>query len=145
MIDPFHFIVFSSLLFMIGAYGVIRNKNSIVVLMSVEIMLTAANINFIAFSTYSLSIAYDVFINDAAHGSFVESTRVWFSGSTYSFEFGTYIDSLAALLLLVVGLVSYLIVVFSISYMDDQGDRRIRYFAEISLFITAMYGLTVAN
>ena len=52
MIDPFHFIVFSSLLFMIGAYGVIRNKNSIVVLMSVEIMLTAANINFIAFSTY---------------------------------------------------------------------------------------------
>ncbi|MFL2941401.1 MAG: NADH-quinone oxidoreductase subunit NuoK [Candidatus Poseidoniales archaeon] len=52
MIDPFHFIVFSSLLFMIGAYGVIRNKNSIVVLMSVEIMLTAANINFVAFSTY---------------------------------------------------------------------------------------------
>ena len=96
-------------------------------------------------SVFSLSIAYDVFINDAAHGSFIESTRVWFSGSTYSFEFGTYIDSLAALLLLVVGLVSYLIVVFSISYMDDQGDRRIRYFAEISLFITAMYGLTVAN
>ncbi len=52
MIDPFHFIVFSSLLFMIGAYGVIRNKNSIVVLMSVEIMLTAANINFVAFSAY---------------------------------------------------------------------------------------------
>ena len=52
MIDPFHFIVFSSLLFMIGAYGVIRNKNSIVVLMSVEIMLTAANVNFIAFSSF---------------------------------------------------------------------------------------------
>ena len=45
-------------------------------------------------SVFSLSIAYDVFINDAVHGSFVESTRVWFSGSTYSFEFGTYIDSL---------------------------------------------------
>ena len=29
--------------------------------------------------------------------------------------------------------------------MDDQGDRRVRYFAEISLFIAAMYGLVVAN
>ena len=49
MIDPIHFIVFSSLLLLIGAYGVIRNENSIVVLMSVEIMLTAANVNFVAF------------------------------------------------------------------------------------------------
>ena len=52
MIDPINFVVFSSLLLLIGAYGVIKNKNSIVVLMSVEIMLTAANINFIAFSSY---------------------------------------------------------------------------------------------
>ena len=52
MIDPIHFILFSSILLLIGAYGVIRNKNSIVVLMSVEIMLTAANINFVAFSAY---------------------------------------------------------------------------------------------
>ena len=52
MIDPIHFVLFSSLLLLIGAYGVIRNKNSIVVLMSVEIMLTAANVNFVAFSTY---------------------------------------------------------------------------------------------
>ena len=59
MIDPINFVVFSSILLMIGAYGVIRNKNSIVVLMSVEIMLTAANVNFIAFSSfYKLRIRY---------------------------------------------------------------------------------------
>ena len=52
MIDPINFVVFSSILLLIGAYGVIRNKNAIVVLMSVEIMLTAANINFVAFSTF---------------------------------------------------------------------------------------------
>ena len=52
MIEPINFIIFSSILLLIGAYGVIRNKNSIVVLMSVEIMLTAANINFVAFSSY---------------------------------------------------------------------------------------------
>ena len=96
-------------------------------------------------SVFSLAIAYDLFVNGTARGSYIESTRVWFSGSTYSFEFGTYIDSLAGLLLLVVGIVSYLVVIFSISYMDDQGNRRVRYFAEISLFIAAMYGLVVAN
>ena len=96
-------------------------------------------------SVFSLAIAYDLFVNGTARGSYIESTRVWFSGSTYSFEFGTYIDSLAGLLLLVVGIVSYLVVLFSISYMDDQGNRRVRYFAEISLFIAAMYGLVVAN
>ncbi len=52
MIEPINFIIFSSALLLIGAYGVIRNKNSIVVLMSVEIMLTAANVNFVAFSSY---------------------------------------------------------------------------------------------
>ena len=52
MIDPINFVIFSAILLLIGAYGVIKNKNSIVVLMSVEIMLTAANVNFIAFSSY---------------------------------------------------------------------------------------------
>ena len=96
-------------------------------------------------SVFSLAVAYDLFVNGTASGSYVESTRVWFSGSTFSFEFGTYVDALAGLLLLVVGVVSYLVVLFSISYMDDQGNRRVRYFAEISLFVAAMYGLVVAN
>ncbi len=52
MIEPINFIIFSSILLLIGAYGVIKNKNSIVVLMSVEIMLTAANVNFVAFASY---------------------------------------------------------------------------------------------
>ena len=96
-------------------------------------------------SIFSLAIAYDVLIADSLHGKFVESTRVWFSGQTYSFEFGTYVDALAALLLLVVGLVSYLVIVFSTSYMHDEGDRQVRYFAEISLFVGVMLGLVIAN
>ena len=79
------------------------------------------------------------------HGGYVESTRTWFSGATYSFDFGTYVDALAALLLLVVGLVSYLVIVFSTSYMEEEGDRQVRYFAEISLFVGVMLGLVVAN
>ena len=96
-------------------------------------------------SFFSLAVAYDIFFADAINGDFVESTRTWFGGQTFSFEFGTYIDSLASLLLLVVGLVSYLVVVFSIGYMEEEGDRRIRYFAEICLFVGVMLGLVIAN
>ncbi|MDD1771739.1 MAG: NADH-quinone oxidoreductase subunit NuoK [Methanomassiliicoccales archaeon] len=47
-----YILVLSSSLFVIGAAGVILKKNIIVVLMSIEIMLNAANINLVAFSTY---------------------------------------------------------------------------------------------
>ena len=46
MIPLLHYVLFSSALLLIGGYGVVRNRNAIVVLMSIEIMLTAANINF---------------------------------------------------------------------------------------------------
>ena len=52
MIPLLHYVLFSSALLMIGAYGVVRNRNAIVVLMSIEIMLTAANVNFVAFAEF---------------------------------------------------------------------------------------------
>ena len=45
-----HVLVFSLLLFAIGMLGVLTRRNAIVILMSIELMLNAANINFIAFS-----------------------------------------------------------------------------------------------
>ena len=45
-----HYLVLSAILFLIGAFGVIARKNIIVVLMSLELMLNAANLTFIAFS-----------------------------------------------------------------------------------------------
>ena len=45
-----HYLVLSSILFVIGAYGVITRRNLIVVLMSLELMLNAANLAFVAFS-----------------------------------------------------------------------------------------------
>ncbi len=53
MIPVEYWLIFSSLLLAIGAYGVLSRKNAIVVLMSIEIMLNAANINLVAFSRYS--------------------------------------------------------------------------------------------
>ena len=96
-------------------------------------------------SVFSFGVAYDVLINDVTHGGYIEATRIWFGGQTFAFEFGTYIDGLAGLLLLVVGFVSYLVVVFSLGYMVKEGDRQVRYFAEIALFVGVMLGLVVAN
>jgi NADH-quinone oxidoreductase subunit K len=45
-------LIISSSLFVIGAAGVILKKNAIAILMSIELMLNAANINLVAFSSY---------------------------------------------------------------------------------------------
>ena len=52
MIDIAFFLVFSAILFGIGMYGLISSKRGLVTLMSIELMLNSANINFIAFSSY---------------------------------------------------------------------------------------------
>jgi NAD(P)H-quinone oxidoreductase subunit 4L len=47
-----HFLVFSTLLFGIGLFGAFSRRSAIVILMSIEIMLNAANIMLVAFSRY---------------------------------------------------------------------------------------------
>ncbi|MCC6712903.1 MAG: NADH-quinone oxidoreductase subunit NuoK [Candidatus Dadabacteria bacterium] len=47
---PEHYFVLSAILFVIGAFGVIARKNLIIILMSLELMLNAGNLAFIAFS-----------------------------------------------------------------------------------------------
>ncbi len=53
MIPLSAYVALSAILFSIGLYGVLTRRNAIVVLMSIEIMLNSANINFVAFSAYS--------------------------------------------------------------------------------------------
>jgi NADH-quinone oxidoreductase subunit K len=48
-----HFLIVSAILFGLGIYGIATRRNAILVLMGVELVLNAANINFIAFSRYS--------------------------------------------------------------------------------------------
>lgn len=48
-----HFLVLSALLFTVGLCGVLINrKNMIILLMSIELMLLAVNINFVSFSVF---------------------------------------------------------------------------------------------
>jgi NADH-quinone oxidoreductase subunit K len=47
-----HFLVVSAILFSLGIYGIVTRKNAVMVLMGIELVLNAANINFVAFSKF---------------------------------------------------------------------------------------------
>lgn len=49
-ITPAHYMVLSAALFIIGVIGVMTRRNIIVILMSIELMLNAVNLSFVAFS-----------------------------------------------------------------------------------------------
>ena len=47
-----HFLYLAAVLFGVGMFGVLARKNAISVLMGIELMLNAVNINFLAFARY---------------------------------------------------------------------------------------------
>ena len=57
-----HFLTVSAILFTLGVFGIFLNrKNVIVILMCVELMLLAVNINLVAFSVYQGNVTGQVF------------------------------------------------------------------------------------
>jgi len=48
-----HFLIISAVLFSLGLFAVMSRRNAVGILMGVELMLNAANINFVAFSRYA--------------------------------------------------------------------------------------------
>ena len=62
MIGLEHYLVVSAILFVMGVLGIfINRKNVIVILMSIELMLLAVNINFVAFSVFQNNLLGQVF------------------------------------------------------------------------------------
>ncbi len=47
-----HYLILSAVLFCIGLYGALSRRNTVVILMSIEIMLNAVNVALVAFSRY---------------------------------------------------------------------------------------------
>lgn len=54
-----HYLILSGILFCIGLYGALAKRNAVAILMSIEIMLNAVNISFVAFSRF---LAADVVV-----------------------------------------------------------------------------------
>jgi NAD(P)H-quinone oxidoreductase subunit 4L len=55
------FLILAAFLFCTGAYGVLARRNSVLVLMSVELMLNAVNLNLVAFSANVRDVSGQVF------------------------------------------------------------------------------------
>jgi NADH:ubiquinone oxidoreductase subunit K len=60
-VPPHQVLVFSLILFSIGILGVLTRRNAIIILMSIELIMNAANINFIAFSRQLNNLVGQVF------------------------------------------------------------------------------------
>ena len=55
------FLLLAAVLFSLGVYGVLTRRNGVLVLMSVELILNAVNINLVAFGAFQDNIQGDVF------------------------------------------------------------------------------------
>jgi len=62
MIEIEFFLILSAILFTVGLIGVLTRTNGIVILMCIELMLNAANINFIAFAAFWGDVFGQVFV-----------------------------------------------------------------------------------
>src|SRR5919106_1497591 len=124
--------MFSAGLFAVGVYGVLARRNGVLVLMSIELMLNAVNVNLVAFSQ---------FLKDTA---FTGQIFTLFVITVAAVELGISVDGLAAMMMLVVTLVSLMVHVYSVGYMRQE-PRYTWYFAALSLFTGSMLNLVIAN
>ncbi|MFN0118715.1 MAG: NADH-quinone oxidoreductase subunit L [Elusimicrobiota bacterium] len=81
---------------------------------------------------------------EGLQGLFYEKYMTWFSVGNFDFRLGVLIDGLSSVMLVVVTFVSFLVQLYSISYMHDH-KRFGRYFAYVNLFTFSMLILVVAN
>ena len=95
----------------------------------------------------SILVAYQYFTDPAFANNqpFIPGSVEWLNIAGHSLNFGIYIDSLTCLMMVFSSLISTMIFVYSIGYMKDEGVRKRRYFAEVSLFLAAMLGLVMAS
>jgi NADH-quinone oxidoreductase subunit K len=62
MVPVSYYIILSAILFTIGAVGVLIRRNSLIIFMSIELMLNAANLAFVAFSSVIRSFSGQIFV-----------------------------------------------------------------------------------
>lgn len=90
----------------------------------------------------AISFFSNVFINT---GSPILKTSVsWFTTGHFSVDLGFLIDNVAAIMMLVVAIISFLVHFYSVGYMKND-PRYSRYFAYLGLFTFSMNGIVLAD
>ena len=91
----------------------------------------------------SVSFFFQLF-DHSLIGPILDISGLWFSTGAFSLELGIYIDKVTVIMLMVVSLISFLVHLYSTSYME--GDPRYsRYFAFLGLFTFSMNGIVLSD
>ena len=94
----------------------------------------------------SLLLSLLLAVSVAGGEAYNETLYVWAAGDQFTLTFGALIDPLSALMLVIVSLVALLVHVFSLGYMNDEGEVGLpRYYAGLGLFTASMLGFVVAD
>ena len=92
----------------------------------------------------SAVIAYEYLTGTTYPEPVTDSIR-WFAIGDVQLNLGYYVDGLTCMMMLFSSFISTLIFVYSVGYMGDQGGRKKRYYAEVSMFLSGMLGLIVSS
>ncbi len=109
-----------------------------------------ALVNAIALGSTGAAFAYALWVAAQFSGlpadqiPHIERYATWLSAGSFSVEFGTYLDQLSLVMLLVVTGVGFVIHVYSVGYMAHEGGYY-RYFAYLNIFMFFMLTLVLAN
>jgi NADH-quinone oxidoreductase subunit L len=75
-----------------------------------------------------------------------ETLYVWSAADALELHFGALIDPLSALMLIIVSLIAFLVQIFSLGYMNDEGETGLpRYYAAMGLFSFSMLAFVMAD
>ena len=101
----------------------------------------------IAATAGSLLLAAATFLTVAGGRTYDATIYTWAEGiEAVDLTFGILIDPLSAMMLLIVTLIAFLVHVFSLGYMNDEGETGLpRYYAGLGLFTASMLGFVVAD
>ena len=80
-------------------------------------------------------------------GTTYHESIVWVAGDgTFDLQLGVFVDPLSAMMLVIVSLVAFLVHVFSLGYMNDEGETGLpRYYAGLGLFTFSMLAFVFAD
>jgi NADH-quinone oxidoreductase subunit L len=103
----------------------------------------------IAATAGSLILSIWMVLTVAGGATYDETLYTWVAGAgdaAVDLTFGILIDPLSAMMLLIVSLIAFLVHVFSLGYMNDEGETGLpRYYAGLGLFSASMLGFVVAD
>ncbi|MBR2093721.1 MAG: NADH-quinone oxidoreductase subunit L, partial [Candidatus Methanomethylophilaceae archaeon] len=104
------------------------------------IAIAGAAVSFVL----SALIAYE-YLTGTDYPNAVVDSICWFHIGDLQLNLGYYVDGLTCMMMLFSSFISTLIFIYSVGYMGDQGGRKKRYYAEVSMFLSGMLGLIVSS